>query len=311
MRVARGGFTLVELLLATALAGGVAALIGTTLVRQQRFHSSAAEMLEVRGHLRDAAGVLAADIRGAAVSHHGLPVMTDSAIEMFTTIATSVACNAPAGTTVGMPPTTLSNGNTLTSVLVQPDSGDLAMIYGIPGGVADSGRWETVRVSTFAPRSLATACPASTGFVSAADEAAGVTGFTVTLASAPSTAVRKGAPIHFLRRARWSLYRSSDNRWYLGYRRCNAVGPPACSAIQPVSGPYRPYSASGAATGLSFRYYDSLGAEVNGGASSNAVARVDIVLRGETARAVALAGDARFAYRDSAVVTVSPRNRWR
>lgn len=305
------GFTLIELLLATALAGAVAALIGSTLVRQQRFHISAAEMLEVRGHLRDAAGVLAADIRGAAVSHHGLPVMTDSAIEMFTTIATSVACDAPAGTSIGMPPKTLASGNTLTSILLQPDSGDLAIIYGIPGGEADSGRWETVPVSTFSSRSLAAACPASTGFASVSDEAAGATGFTATFASAPSTAVRKGAPVHFLRRARWSLYRSSDNRWYLGYRRCNAVGPPVCSAIQPVSGPYRSYSESGAASGLSFRYYDASGTEVRDGASSTAVARVDIVLRGETGRAVALAGDARAAYRDSVVVTVSPRNRWR
>lgn len=103
MRVTHG-FTLIELLLATALAGAVAALIGTTLVRQQRFYGSAAEMLEVRAHLRDAAGVLATDIRGAAVSHHGLPVMTDSALEMYATIATSVACDAPAGTSIGMPP---------------------------------------------------------------------------------------------------------------------------------------------------------------------------------------------------------------
>jgi len=308
MRVRTAGFTLVELIIGIALGGGVAALIGMTLVRQQRFHSAATEMLDVRSQLRDAADVLAADIRGAAVSPHGLPVMTDSAIEMLTTIATSVACTDPVGATVGLPPRTIASGTTLTSILLTPDSGDVAMVYGFPGGIPDSGRWETLAVSAFASRALATACPESSGFTTAADAGPG---FVVTFAAPPSAAVRKGAPIHFLRRARWSLYRSSDNRWYLGYRRCNAIGPPGCAAVQPVSGPYRRYSGSSEVTGLSFRYYDATGGELAAGSASDAVARVDIVLRGETAKAVSLAGDARSTYRDSAIVSVSPRNRKR
>lgn len=309
MRLTRQAFTLVELVVATALAGLVGALITGTLVRQQRFHAAASEMLDVRAQLRDAADVLATDIRGAAVATFGLPVMTDSAIEMYATIATSVACAAPAGATIGLPPASLASGNTLTSLLAQPDTGDLAMLYGIPSGMPDSGRWETARVTAFTSRAVTTACPASTGFTTAADAAA--SGYVVTLATAPSIAVRRGAPIHFLRRARYSLYRSSDRMWYLGYRRCNIAGPPACAAIQPVSGPYSAYSGSSGASGLSFRYYDSMGAELPVGISSAAVARVDIVMRGQTARATALTGDARTAYRDSAVITVSPRNRTR
>ncbi|MEO8193836.1 MAG: prepilin-type N-terminal cleavage/methylation domain-containing protein [Gemmatimonadales bacterium] len=309
MRLNRRAFTLVELLVATAIAGVAAAFMGATLARQQRFYSSAAAVLEVRSQLRDAADVLSADIRGAAVSTFGFPLMSDTAIEMYATIATSVACSAPAGVTVGLATATLTSGATLTSILVQPDTGDIAMLYGIPSGVADSGRWETHRVAVFQSRPLSTSCPQSAGFTSAADAAQGATAYSVTLATAPSPAVRGGAPIHFVRRARYSLYRSSDGDWYLGYRRCSASGF-GCAAIQPVSGPYSAYGGGGSG-GISFRYFDSAGAELSPGSSSTAVARVDLVLRGETAHASALVGDAHSAWRDSVLVTVSPRNRTR
>lgn len=308
MRLTHRGFTLVELIAALAIAGGAAALITATLVRQQRFYSSASRILDVRAQLRDAADVLATDIRGAAIAGFGFPLMSDSALELFTTVATSIACSAPAGAVIGMPPATLSSNNTLTSILATPDSGDIAVLYGIPSGVPDSGRWESGRVSSFSSRSVASVCPSSAGFTSAAD--AGSTGYSVTLTASPTAAVRKGAPIHFLRRGRYSLYRSSDGLWYLGYRRCNAIGPSVCAAIQPLSGPYRPYTSATGESGLSFRYHDEYGAQLAPG-TSESVARVEIVIRGATARAAGLTGDARSVYRDSIVVTVSPRNRWR
>jgi len=86
--------------------------------------------------------------------------------------------------------------------------------------------------------------------------------------------------------------------------------PSSCDAVQPVSGPYNAYS-PGSGSGLSFRYYDVTGAELTSESTGVTVARVDIVLRGATARAVSLAGDSRRMYRDSAIVSVSPRNRLR
>jgi prepilin-type N-terminal cleavage/methylation domain-containing protein len=307
----RRAFTLPELLVSVAIAGIVAGAITTTLVRQQRFFSSTAEVLDVRAQLRDAADVLATDIRGAAIESFGLPVMSDSAIELYTNIGTSVACSSPAGVVIGLAPSVFANGNTLTSLLVTPDTGDLAAIYSIPGGNIDSARWVTRRISSFSNRSLASACPSSTGFTTVADAVAGATGYQVTLANSPGADVRKGAPIRFLRRARYSIYRSSDGKWYLGYRRCSVGVPGSCGVIQPLSGPYRSYGPRGAESGLSFRYYDVNGVEVPAGSNGRSVARVDIVVRGESSRRVALAGDGQRTFRDSVVVTVSPRNRSR
>jgi len=308
---ARRGFTLLELIVATALAALVGSTLMMTLRRQERFYSSATEVMQVRAQLRDAADVLAADIRSAAVARYGLPLMTDSAMELFTTIGSSVVCTVPAGKILFLPPPRLASGTVLTSLLATPDTGDLALIYAMPAGEPDSGRWVESRIAAFATRSVSSSCPAPTGFTSGAD-AVGQAGYAVTLASPPPSSVRKGSPVRFLRRARYSLYRSSDGQWYLGFRRCNAVGPSVCGTIQPVSGPYLPYERQGGnSSGLAFRYFDSAGGEVVDALLSPAISRIDVVLRGETARAVSLAGDARLRYRDSAIVSVSPRNRVR
>jgi prepilin-type N-terminal cleavage/methylation domain-containing protein len=305
------GFTLIELVVATAIAAIVGTTLMLTLRRQERFYSSASQMLEVRGQLRDGADVLTSDIRGAAIERYGLPLMTDSAVEFFSTIGSSVVCETPAGSTLFLPPATLSSGATLTSLLASPDTGDIALIYAMPGAIPDSARWVEARIAAFATRSLATSCPPSTGFTSPSDIAGGQRGYALTLSGSLAAGIRKGAPVRFLRRGRYSLY-SSGGEWYLGYRRCNAVGSSSCGTIQPVSGPYLPYTGTGAPdAGLACRYFDANGGEIGDQSASSRVTRIDIVLRGATARAVALAGDARVRYRDSVVVSVSPRNRAR
>ena len=306
MRLTRSAFTLVEIIIAVAIAGVAGSAITLTLVRQQRFFSSAASILDVRSQLRDGADVLVGDLRGAAVARFGIRAVEDSMIEFYATIATSVACAAPSGATIALPPQVLSRGNSLTSILFVPDTADVALLYGIPSGVPDSGRWETQRIASFTSRSVASTCPSSSGFTTAADGAAGTAAYLLVLAASPSPAVRKGAPIVFVRRVRYSIYRSSDGEWYLGYRRCNA-GSSVCSAIQPVSGPYRPYSRSPGSSGLSFRYFDGVGLEVP--SPTGNVAQIDVILRGQTSRAASLDGDLRRIYRDSVVLTVSPRNR--
>ncbi len=311
-RVLRPAFTLVELVVATVIAAIVGGALMMTLRRQERFYASATEMIRLRSQLRDAGDVLVADLRGAAVARYGLPLMTDTAVEIFATLGTSVVCTSPSGQMLFLPPAVLASGAGLTSLLASPDTGDLALIYSIPGGNPDSARWIESRISAFATRSLATSCPASTGFTSALDAAAGRLGYALTLPANPSFEIRPGAPVRFIRRGRYSLYRSSDGDWYLGYRRCNSTGASVCLTIQPVSGPYLPYVGGGtSAGGLAFRYFDSAGGELFDASPSSTLSRFDVVLRGETARAVALVGDAREQYRDSAVISISPRNRVR
>ncbi|HUQ21332.1 MAG TPA: hypothetical protein VM099_17090, partial [Gemmatimonadaceae bacterium] len=230
---------------------------------------------------------------------YGFPLMTDTAVEMFATVGTSAACAPPSGKTLLLPPTDLSSQTTLTSFLATPDTGDLALIYATPANKPDSAHWLEYRISAFSTRSVASACPGSNR-----------SGYSLTVGTPLDTAIRGGAPIRFARRGRYSLYRSSDSEWYLGYRRCNALGQSACTTIQPVSGPYLAYSRSGSA-GLGFRYFDASGAEVTDAALSSRVARVDVVVRGATSRAASMKGDATQRFRDSVIISISPRNRLR
>jgi hypothetical protein len=294
------GFTLVELVTSLTLAGFAAAFMISTLARQQRFHASAAEILDARAQMRDATGILTADIRAAAVDL-GVPAMRDSAIELFTVIASSIVCTTASSQSFGLPPVAPDPGVSLTSMLAMPDTGDLALLY--------TTGWETHRITSFSTRSMSTACPATTPYAGPADAVSGNPAYAVAIASPVIGSLNSGAPIVFVRRARYSLYRSSDSRWYLGYRRCSPLAASSCGAVQPVSGPYDPYQ--GGAPGLLFRYFDGAGLELGPSSDGRSLARVDVTLRGRSARKAGLSGDAGSAWQDSVVVSIAMRNRSR
>jgi hypothetical protein len=116
--------------------------------------------------------------------------------------------------------------------------------------------------------------------------------------------------VRFIRRGRYSLYRASDGDWYLGYRRCNALGSSVCGAIQPLSGPYRRYSSDPAATGLLFEYFDANGNRLGAGSSPLELARVDVTARAESRHHLIVEGR-QSTPGDSATMSIAIRNRSR
>jgi prepilin-type N-terminal cleavage/methylation domain-containing protein len=303
----RPAFTLVELLVVMAIATLVCTTAIRALSRQQRFYSAATSMLDMRGQLRDGADALIADVRGAAVARYGFPTMADSAVELYASIGTSAIC-AVSGNSIFLVPSRLASGADVSSFVATPDTGDIALIYIHSSVDIDSSAWVSTRIAAVTSRAVSTTCPPSSGFTSSADAAAGRTTYSVTFAGGIPAGARRGSPLRFLRRGRYSLYRSGDGSWQLGYRRCGASAPHTCSTIQPVSGPYRAFDPDGE-SGLTFRYYDSSGSELFDAALSPRVARVDVVLRAQTPRALSLTGDAVTRNGDSVLVTISPRNR--
>jgi len=297
--------TLVELAVVLALVGLVGSTMGMTLIRQQRFYRGATELLQAREGVRDALDLLATDIRGMSVADT-VRLFADSAIEFFANVGSSVVCQATGGTTVGLPNASSGRGYTMTAFLVQPDSGDIALFHrdSIEGG----SEWERHRITGFGARSLSAACPASSASVQQAAIDSGRTGFFLELSTALSPQVKPGAPVRFVRRGRYSLYRASDGRWYLGYRRCDAVGASACGAIQPLSGPYRNFSTDPRSTGLLFEYFDGAGTRLPPTGSPLAVARVDVTARAESRQRILVEGDVSTPA-DSATVVIAIRNR--
>jgi type II secretory pathway pseudopilin PulG len=295
----RRGLSLVELVVVVALVGLVGGTILATITRQQRFYRGASEVLTVREGVRDAMDLLSADVRDASVADT-VRLAADSAIEFFATIGASVACQI-IGSEIGLP-ASLPSGNSLSAFHAEPDTGDLALLRVDSAGANE--RWERRRISGFAQLSLASACPSGSRFSRQADIDAGLKGFVVRLTTPMGNDLAPGAVVRFIRRERYSLYRASDGDWYLGYRRCNAIGTSVCGTVQPVSGPYRPYNRDPRATGLLFEYFDSAGHRLDAVAPST-LARIDITARSESGQP----SDAPFARRiaDSATASVAIR----
>jgi hypothetical protein len=302
VRRQRSGLSLAELVAVVAIAAVVGSAIIATVTRQQRFYRGAAELHYLRENVRDAMEVLSTDIRGMSVADT-VRLHADSAIEFFATIGSSVVCQT-VGNEVGLP-TGHSSANSLTAFEALPDSGDLAVFYTHLGNGAED--WEPHRIAGFASRSLALSCPGSSGLSRQSELDSEGTGFVVTLVSPLRDGVRAGTPVRFVRRGRYSLYRASDGDWYLGYRRCNAVGASTCGVIQPVSGSYRAYSSDPRASGLLFEYFDATGQRLGALASPLALARVDITARSESTEQAVL-GARPSTISDSATVSVAIRN---
>jgi prepilin-type N-terminal cleavage/methylation domain-containing protein len=298
----RGAFTLIELAVVLAILGVSGAAMGMLLVRQQRFYRGASELLYAREGVRDALEVLAGDLRGITIADT-VRLLADSAIEIYASIGSSVVCQTLSPLEIGLPPA-VPSGNTLTAFLTEPDTGDLALIYRAAG---DGGSWERRRIGAFSSRALAGTCPASSGF--ARENGAGASaGFQVTLAAPLSPEIHPGAPVRFVRRGRYSLYRGSDGEWYLGYRRCNAIGASWCGAVQPLSGPYRSYSRDPTVTGLLFEYFDGEGSRLEASSSPLDLARVDVTARAESRQQLSIESR-RFRPADSATIAIAVRNR--
>jgi hypothetical protein len=301
----RDGLSLAELVVVVALAGLIGGVIAVTINRQQIFYRGASELHYAREGVRDAMEVISTDIRAMSVSDT-VRLHTDSAIEFFANVGSSVVCQS-AGNQIGLP-ARQPEGSSLSAFLVEPDTGDIATFY--TRSAEGTEEWERHRIAGFSSRSLDGTCPSASGFSSQSGGDAAMTGFVVTLADPLPDGIEAGAPVRFLRRARYSLYRASDGRWYLGYRRCNAIGESTCGPVQPLSGPYAAYNRDQRATGLGFEYFDAHGQPLGPYDSPLILARVDITARSDGSPATATSEES-GARSETATISVAVRNRAR
>ena len=302
----RSGFTLIELMVVMVLLSVVVGGLIKVIAGQQRFYRSAGDLMESRSQIRQALALLPADLRGMSTVGSDILTASDTSISFRATIGSSVVCTATPAT-LSLPPTRVSSNQTLSAGRVTATAGDWIAVYddGASSGKVDDG-WVIYTIRSVAQPVGACNAP----FVNAADLLRA--GYVVTINEAVSPTIIQGAPVRVLRQVEYRLYTASDGKSYLGYRECPAG---VCAAIQPVSGPYRPFRAtSDAANGLQLQYFDSLGTEIAGAALAtranlNNVARIALTVRGETANAIAVPGMAPAPKQDELTVHVNIRNR--
>lgn len=303
------GFTLVELMVVVVLLTAVMGTLLTVVIRQQRFYTGAAELMETRSQLRQGASILPVELRGVAARYvdgagsqqSDIISMSPTSLEFRTTVASSMICTTDGATVVTLPPEVLANGSVLTSFVSPVEQNDIAYVYddGPAAGNADD-RWFETTVASIATGN-ALVCPPESGFTTVAD--ASELRYTVTFTGALPATVVPGAPIRFARRVRYSLYESpTDSREYLGYQVWNGG---AFTTIEPVAGPFL------AGNGVAFTYLDQSDVEItaNDIVARQAVRRIRLAVRGETVRLVRGDSGPGAHVRDSLNVSIALRNR--
>ncbi len=293
------GFTTVELMVALVLGGILAAGIGSVLRRQQRFYVNAASLVEQRVSLRDATGILPGELRAISPAGGDVLAFSDSALEIRATIGTAIACDTvPGGGAIALAPS--GRSVPLTSFTTAPQAGDVALVYdaGETDRASDDA-WVSLDVADVA--SNASVCGGSP-FVPTADTLGQPLIVRFGTARRVPSSVLPGTFVRVLRRVRYRFYRAGTADWYLGYSEWSATG---FSVVQPVSGPFAPYSRGGGASGLALRYFDEEGAELVDPGDAARITRVTVVARGVGRGTLSGTG----AVTDSQAVGVRVRNR--
>ena len=202
-----------------------------------------------------------------------------------------------------MPPTNLSR-HTLTNFVVAPEAGDTVFVYNEEAGKgSEDDKWEA-RVITDVDKST-THC-AGAPYADAVDDLpTAKPRYHITLDSDLPDFVKVGAVVRFSRRVRYTIYKETSGKYYLGLQQDNGGtwGTPS-----PMAGPYTAFATGdNGTTGLQFRYYDSLGTRITDMTQGTRVARADVYLR-TNAGASAITERKGASLRDSVVMRVALRN---
>ena len=247
------GVSLVELLVALTLFGIVGTAILGALDRQVRLHTTVLALLESRTQHAATHEILGVSLRGVAPLAGDVQAVSDSAIVFRLSLGGGVVC-ATGASRVMLAPDTLGNGQVLTRMHSAPQRGDtLWLLDEGPTDATIDDQWLALSVWT---AMRATGGCAGGGLIAPPDDA--LPAWRIDVATVLPPTITAGVPARLTRRARFSLYRSGSDSW-LGFAEWNAAGT-GWNTIQPVSGPYLPYSsASPAASGVALAPRDSSG----------------------------------------------------
>lgn len=309
----RRGFTLAELMITMTMISVIGAAVVSVFTSQQKFVRAASDVGGIRSQIQTATIVLPAELRNISPVGGDIRAMSDSAITIRTTIATSVVCGFTA-TTITLAPegnlasTTSTGGNApirLTATVMTPAAGDSVFIWDEgPTGQSQDDSWTSAAGTPYALDDVISVPGGCVASYAPAGNILPALELAIDLGTPLLPTLQVGAGVRVTREVSYGLYQSdADGRWYLGYRDANLAD------YEYVAGPFLPYAAAGE-TGLRFRYYDSVGAEITNYALAASVARIEIAAhaRAESQSALGGVGSGK-QQEDSLRVGVSLRNR--
>ena len=289
----RTGTTLVELTVVVVLMAFIVGGLLSIVDRQHRLYRGHSAGSAVRTQVREAAEILPGELRALSPGGGDVVNALDSLLEINSTIGSGVVCER-GDSWIALVPLRPRLEPALGSELIPPEAGDA--VHLLLADAADPGgdRWPAFTIlETARDGGVCAGGP----FISPSD--AGRPRLRLHLDAPVAPGVREGVPVRITRGVRYSLYRSSDRRWYLGVNERTGA---RWSGIQPVSGPYAAYAPSRG--GLQFEYWSADGERLASPAANASLARIALTVRGEAVRHAGAAPE-------SAVVQVALRNRSR
>ena len=299
----RRGLTLPELLIAIILLAIIGTALTRVMVKQQQYYKDASLTAGAKRELRLGATVLPSELRSISSSGGDILTMSESEVLLRAYIGSSVVCARTATDEIWVPPTNLAR-HTLTSFVTRPQVGDTVFLYNendLKGSEDDQWEMRTI----IATSNSTAACPGAPYTDPALDPPATKPRIRYQLDANLPDSVKVGAVIRFTRPVRYRIYQETSGAWYLGLAEYSGG---AWGSSSPLAGPYRPFAANdNGASGLQFRYYDSLGVRVTDMSRQKDVSRVDVFLR-TNAGVSAITERKGNTLRDSVLMRVAIRN---
>ena len=257
------GFSVHELLISLTVMSVVFAVATHFATQQTRFFRGVAEVHAVRSQLDHVTEIVRNVLANVSPATGELLVAQDSALEVRVTTGTSFVCSSVPGRLDIRAPSASSEGD-VSAFARSPSPGDR-----ISALLSDSLGVTWLHLQVASPPGAQELCAYNPEM-----------GKTWSIATVEPMTLPPGAAVRFVRPLRLSLYRSSDNRWYLGARDWNGDAL-RFNAIQPVAGPLLRYQ-DGPGSGLRFLYHDNQGRQLVPPVDPATVASVSVVARAAT-----------------------------
>ena len=276
------GFTIVELLVVSVV--GIILVMGAyqLLITQSRALTMQQETIDAQGSARGATALLSWELRSAAASGGDLYVIDQDSVVLRSVRATGVICSWVEGSgqsQYGLRQTSGAfTGTTNDSAMVLSAADGTWAAFNVSAAWTGSAAWTNTPVCFWGDSTTSVPRPEASIQID-------------TLATLANLEV--GGPVHLFRKTTYGLS-TLNGRWWMS-RKEGAGG------WEILTGPMLSPSDGG----LTFAYYDSLGAVTT---DPTLVTRVEFTLRSESYGKISMAGQSGGALEDSITAAVFLRN---
>ena len=269
----RRGFSLLELIISMVMALVILGSVVQVMITQGRGYRKQRELVDIRDTGRQAASVLTWDLRQSVVGNAPLAAMGANSITLRSPKAIGTICAKHA--------TLARYGVWKTAGTFEATAADTAVYYAIGRDV-----WKTLKVT-------AVGTPAAMGVPACIWPGARPPDIVVEFAvqfKTDTSWIKPGAALRTFQRVQYAQYQNGG-RWWLGRKIGNAA------SFEQLTGPLL------ASNGLSFTYYDTLGAVT---VNPNAIGSIAFTLRPESLKNTKVGATQNYQ-RDSLTTRVAVR----